>query len=119
MFSQEGSALRLDQTWALITQQAQQVGARGGQRGVDSISARGGGSHFLSLSPLASSQTSSLLTVFFFFFFVLVSFTVSPANLPVLLDCGIFSHPLPPFPQSWGRGGNKYPAGYQFSPSCG
>ena len=67
MFSQEGSALRLDQTWALITQQALQVGARGGQRGVDSISARGGASHFLSLSPLASSQTSSLLTVFFFF----------------------------------------------------
>lgn len=96
MFSQEGSALRLEQTWALITQQVLQVGARGGQRGVDSISALGGGSHFPSLSPLASSQTSSLLTVFFFF--VLVSFTVSPANLPVLLDCGIFSHPLPPPP---------------------
>lgn len=58
MFSQEGSAMRLEQTWALITQQVLQVGAQGGQRGVDSISARGGGSHFPSLSPLASSQTS-------------------------------------------------------------
>lgn len=117
MFSQEGIALRLKQTWALITQQVLQVGAQGGQRGVDSISARGGGSHSPSLSPLASSQTSSLLTVFFFF--VLVSFTVSPANLPVLLDCGIFSHPLPPFPRSLGRGGSKFPAGYRLSPSCG
>ena len=123
MFSQEGIALRLEQTWALITQQVLQVGARGDQRGVDIISARGGGSHSPSLSPLASSQTSSLLTVFFFrfffCFFVLVSFTVSPANLPVLLDCGIFSQPLPPFPQSSGRGGSKFPAGYQLSPSCG
>lgn len=36
MFSQEGSALCLEQTWALITQQALQVGARGGRQGVDS-----------------------------------------------------------------------------------
>ena len=51
MFSQEGIALRLKQTWAIITQQVLQVGARGGQRGVDSISARGGGSHLSLLLP--------------------------------------------------------------------
>lgn len=101
MFSQEGSALRLDQTWALITQQAQQVGARGGQRGVDSISARGGGSHFLSLSPLASSQTSSLLTVFFFFLYLLASQSL----LPTSLSCWIVAFSLTPCPHSPRVGG--------------
>lgn len=36
MFSQEGSVLRLEQTWALITQQALQVGAQDGRQGLDS-----------------------------------------------------------------------------------
>ena len=85
-----------------------------------------GGQHLCSRRwlSLSISLSSCLLTDFlpadcFFFFFVLVSFTVSPANLPVLLDCGIFSHPLPPFPRSLGRGGSKFPAGYRLSPSCG
>ena len=84
-----------------------------------------GGQHLCSRRglSLSVSLSSCLLTDFLpadcFFFFLYLLASVSPANLPVLLDCGIFSHPLPPFPQSWGRGGNKYPAGYQFSPSCG
>lgn len=58
MLSQEGSALRLEQTWALITQQALQVTARGGQRGVASILARGVCSHFLSLSSCLTTDSS-------------------------------------------------------------
>lgn len=110
MFSQEGSTLCLEQTWALITQQAVQVGARGGPQGVDSSLARGTCSY--SLSPLPSPQTPPSKP-----FFVLVSFTDSSANLPVLLDSGIFSS-SPTF-QSWGRGSSKFPAGYQLPPSCG
>lgn len=101
MFSQEGSALRLEQTWALITQQALQVGARGGQRGVDSISARGSGSHFSSLSHLASSQTSSLLTVLFFFLYLLASQSL----LPTSLSCWIVGFSLTPCPRSPRVGG--------------
>ena len=102
MFSQEGIALRLEQTWALITQQVLQVGARGDQRGVDIISARGGGSHSPSLSPLASSQTSSLLTVFFFrfFFFVFLYLLASQSLLPTSLSCWIVEFSLNPCPRS-------------------
>lgn len=99
MFSQEGSAMRLEQTWALITQQVLQVGAQGGQRWTASLLEAVALTFRLSLLlPL----TDFLLTGFFFR--TCASQSVLP-TLPVLVDCGIFSHPLPPSLQSWGRGG--------------
>ena len=56
-----------------------------------------------SLSPLASSQTSSLLTVFFFFFLYLLA---SQSLLPTSLSCWIVEFSLTPCPRSLGvRGG--------------
>ena len=102
MFSQEGSALRLDQTWALITQQAlagRGTGwpARGGQH----LCSRRG----LSLSV---SLSSCLLTDFlpadcFFFFFVLVSFSLS-CQPPCPVGLWNFLSPLAPIPPELGEG---------------